>query len=81
MRGEVTVLAAGAPLPETPEQARGAATVAPLLALARADPAAAGLEAAGGVHAALAGVANGNGASAKLFLPGALTVQRRAARA
>ena len=78
MRGEVVVLAAGAPLPETPEQAtaRGAATVAPLLGLARAAAAAARLEAAGGVHAALAGVANGTGASAKLFLPGALSVAR-----
>ncbi|CAA9274925.1 MAG: hypothetical protein AVDCRST_MAG77-3369 [uncultured Chloroflexi bacterium] len=78
MRGEVTVLPAGAPLPETPEQARarGEATVAPLLALARADAAAARLEATSGVHAALAGVANGNGASAKLFLPGDLTVKR-----
>jgi plastocyanin len=78
MRGEITVLPAAVALLETPEQAhaRGQAAITPVLAQIRADAAAVRVEAGGGTYAVLAGSANGTGASANLFLPGALSVKR-----
>lgn len=89
MNGTMEVLAADAPLVETPAQAqaRGQAEAAALLTHLRADMQtvqSAQVQAAGGmtVHSnaagisSLAGPGNAGGASALLFLPRAMTVRR-----
>jgi plastocyanin len=78
MRGEVEVREAGAPLPETPAQARarGQATVDALVAKMRDDAAAFRPASAGGVHMAMAGLGDGFGASYIQFLPSEVTVRR-----
>jgi len=89
MNGVVEVLAAGAPLPETPAQAsaRGAAQEAALLTQVRADietvrsapgmaPGATAVHSAAVGIASLVGPGTAGGASALLFLPRTLTVRR-----
>jgi plastocyanin len=78
MRGEVEVREAGAPLPETPEQARqrGQATLGALLAKVQEDAQALRPTHAGTVHTAVVGVSNGFGASALRFVHGDKTVNR-----
>lgn len=78
MRGTIEVREANAPLPETPAQAktRGQNTLNALVSKIRTDVGQVNRAAAGGVHAALAGVGDGFGASALLFAPGELRVNR-----
>lgn len=78
MRGEVEVREAGAPLPESPAQAlaRGQVTLQTLAGKAKADAAAVRPVQAGTVHAALAGLGDGFGASALAMINGTMTVRR-----
>jgi plastocyanin len=78
MRGEVLVQPAGAPLPETPAQAkaRGQATIGALVGMMRS-----GLEgmrptSLGSVHLTYAGLGDAFGVSALRFMPGDVTVRR-----
>jgi plastocyanin len=79
MRGQIEVREAGAPLPETPAQARtrGQVTLNALVGKIKQDAQASGRGAsAAGVSTVLAGLGNGFGASAVHFLPDTVTVRR-----
>jgi len=78
MRGEVLVQPAGAPLPETPVQAkaRGQATIGALVGMMRSDLEGTRPTSLGSVHLAYAGLGDAFGVSALRFLPGDVTVRR-----
>lgn len=78
MRGEVQVLPAGAPLPESPEQAqaRGRSTFTARLGTLQAMLPSVRPASADDLHTVDAGLASGFGVSALQFLPGDLTVRR-----
>jgi len=78
MRAEIIVREAGAPLSETPAQAkaRGQVTASALLGKMRDDVAAYHSTAVGTIHTAVAGMGDGYGASLIQFAPQNLTVKR-----
>lgn len=78
MRGEVLVQPAGAPLPETPAQAkaRGQATIGALVGIMRSGIERTRPASLGPVHLAYAGLGDAFGVSALRFLPGDITVRR-----
>jgi plastocyanin len=78
MRGEIQVQEAGAPLPETPAQAkaRGQATLSALLNRAKSAAQTAQATTFGDTHIAFAGKSDPFGASAVQFLPGNVSVRR-----
>jgi plastocyanin len=78
MRGNIEVREAGAPLPESPDQAiqRGQLTRGALLAKIQADLRTVNGMNAGTVHTAAAGVGDTFGVSADVFMPGNVTVRR-----
>ena len=78
MRAEIIVREAGAPLPETPAQAktRGQVTASALLGKMKDDVAGYRSTDAGTLHTAVAGLGDGYGASLIQFAPQNLTVKR-----
>lgn len=78
MRGEVLVQQAGAPLPETPAQARarGQATIGALVGIMRSGIERTRPVSLASTHLAYAGLGDAFGVSALRFLPGDITVRR-----